>query len=376
MKSTERFEKVNIDRLVPYARNARTHSKEQILQLRASLREFGFVNPVIVDKDLNVIAGHGRILAAKEEGITEVPCVFAEHLTEAQKRAYIIADNRLALNAGWDAEMLSVELADLQAADFDVSLLGFDDAELNKLLGGAEDVKEDDFDVEGELAKPAISKAGDLWLLGQHRLVCGDSTKPETFALLMDGKQANLVVTDPPYGIGIAANPVRQMHEKLDWDAAPPSAGTIADCIALGDVAIVWGGNYFTSYLPESRGWIYWDKNNGENNFSDGELAWTSFDKAMRIFTYARAKALKEGKIHPTQKPTDLYDWILKNYSEPNQKILDTHFGSGSIALAVDKANRLDKMNLHLTACEIDKEYIDKAIKRISESIKQGTLPF
>ena len=130
MITTERFEKVNIDRLVPYARNARTHSKEQILQLRASLREFGFVNPVIVDKDLNVIAGHGRIIAAKEEGISEVPCVFAEHLTDAQKRAYIIADNRLALNAGWDAEMLSVEISDLQGADFDISLLGFDDAEL------------------------------------------------------------------------------------------------------------------------------------------------------------------------------------------------------------------------------------------------------
>lgn len=127
MISTERFEKVNIDRLVPYARNARTHSKEQILQLRASMREFGFVNPVIVDKELNIIVGHGRIIAAKEEGIAEVPCVFVEHLTEAQKRAYILADNRLAMNAGWDAEMLSVEIADLQGADFDVSLLGFDE---------------------------------------------------------------------------------------------------------------------------------------------------------------------------------------------------------------------------------------------------------
>ena len=135
MITTERFEKVNIDKLVPYSRNARTHSKEQILQIRASLREFGFVNPVIVDKDLNIIAGHGRIMAAKEEGMTEVPCVFVEHLTEAQKRAYILADNRLALNAGWDDEMLSIELADLQGADFDISLLGFDDAELNKLLG-------------------------------------------------------------------------------------------------------------------------------------------------------------------------------------------------------------------------------------------------
>jgi ParB-like chromosome segregation protein Spo0J len=125
VNSTERFEKVNIDKLVPYARNARTHSKEQILQLRASLREFGFVNPVIVDKDLNIIAGHGRILAAKEEGVKEVPCVFAEHLSEAQKRAYIIADNRLALNAGWDPEMLSVEISDLQGVDFDISLLSY-----------------------------------------------------------------------------------------------------------------------------------------------------------------------------------------------------------------------------------------------------------
>jgi ParB-like chromosome segregation protein Spo0J len=147
VNSTERFEKVNIDKLVPYARNARTHSKEQILQLRASLREFGFVNPVIVDKDLNIIAGHGRILAAKEEGVKEVPCVFAEHLSEAQKRAYIIADNRLALNAGWDPEMLSVEISDLQGVDFDISLLGFDDAELNKLLSDNDDVQEDDFDV-------------------------------------------------------------------------------------------------------------------------------------------------------------------------------------------------------------------------------------
>jgi ParB-like chromosome segregation protein Spo0J len=193
VNTTERLEKVNIDKLVPYARNARTHSKEQILQLRASLREFGFVNPVIVDKDFNIIAGHGRVLAAKEEGITEVPCVFAEHLTEAQKRAYIIADNRLALNAGWDTEMLSVELSELQGVDFDLSLLGFDDAELNKLLGGIEDVKDDDFDVDEELSKPAITKLGDLWLLGQHRLVCGDSTKAETFNLLMDG-------SGKPYG--------------------------------------------------------------------------------------------------------------------------------------------------------------------------------
>ena len=187
MANTERFEKVDIGKLVPYARNARTHNKEQIVQLRASLREFGFVSPVIIDSDYNIIAGHGRVAAAKEEGYKTVPCVFAENLTEAQKRAYILADNRLAMNAGWDEEMLAVELSDLQADAFDVSLLGFTDAELNKLSGAAENVREDDFDIDEELKKPAVTKLGDLWLLGTHRLVCGDSTKADTFTLLMDG---------------------------------------------------------------------------------------------------------------------------------------------------------------------------------------------
>jgi len=219
MNVTERFEKVNIDKLVPYARNARTHSKEQILQLRASLREFGFVNPVIVDKDLNIIAGHGRILAAKEEGITEVPCVFAEHLTEAQKRAYIIADNRLAMNAGWDMEMLSVEISELQGVDFDLSVLGFDEAELSKLMGDIEDVKDDDFDVDEELKKPAVTKFGDLWLLGNHRLICGDSTKIDTFTVLMDGKQANLVVTDPPYNVNYEGSAGKLKNDNMADEA-------------------------------------------------------------------------------------------------------------------------------------------------------------
>lgn len=201
MKLAKRSEIVKIDKIVPYARNARTHSKEQIAQIRASFREFGVVAPLVVDEKYNLLVGHGRLEAARAEGIEELTCIVVEHLTDAQKRAYIIADNRLALNAGWDAEMLSVELADLQGADFDISLLGFDDAELNKLLGNIEDVKDDDFDVDAELHKPAVTKPGDLWLLGRHRLVCGDSTKAETFDLLMDGKTANLTVTDPPYNV-------------------------------------------------------------------------------------------------------------------------------------------------------------------------------
>ena len=201
MKTTTEMKLVPIGKLVPYVNNARTHSPEQINKLRSSLREFGFINPVIIDRDFGVIAGHGRILAAKEEGITEVPCVFADHLTEAQKKAYIIADNRMAMDAGWDEELLRVEIEALQAEAFDLSLTGFDEKELSDLFKDDADVQEDDFDVDAELEKPTFSKTGDVWTLGRHRLVCGDSTKADTFEVLMNGRKANLVVTDPPYNV-------------------------------------------------------------------------------------------------------------------------------------------------------------------------------
>ena len=201
MKTTTEMQLVPVAKLVPYVNNARTHSPEQINKLRSSLREFGFINPVIIDRDFGVIAGHGRILAAKEEGITEVPCVFADHLTDAQKKAYIIADNRMAMDAGWDEELLRVEIEALQAEDFDLALTGFDEKELSKLFDDGTEGEEDDFDVTAELEKPVFSKPGDVWTLGRHRLICGDSTKPETYEVLMEGKKANLVLTDPPYNV-------------------------------------------------------------------------------------------------------------------------------------------------------------------------------
>ena len=194
----------------------------------------------------------------------------------------------------------------------------------------------------------------------------------------------SLALVDPPYGINFAKTHTGNgwiAREGKDWDKEIPSAEYFAELRRVSKNQIIWGANYMTEHLPPSMGWIFWDK--GQRNFSlaDGELAYTSFQRALRVFTMPRGAHKAEddktgGKIHPTQKPIRLYDWILKNYAKEGDKILDTHFGSGSIALAVDKANRLDKMNLHLTACEIDKEYIDKAIKRISESIKQGTLSF
>lgn len=202
----------------------------------------------------------------------------------------------------------------------------------------------------------------------------------------------SLALVDPPYGIGESSND-NKGRSKLakakdygckNWDDNAPDKHYFKELKRVSKNQIIWGANHFIQNISEANSscWIVWDKDNGENDFADCELAWTSFKTAVRRFKWTWAGMRqqnmknKEVRIHPTQKPIALYDWIIKNYSEPNQKILDTHFGSGSIALAVDKANRLDKMNLHLTACEIDKEYIDKAIKRISESIKQGTLSF
>ncbi len=385
MRTTERLEQVNIDLLVPYARNARTHSKEQILQLRSSLREFGFVNPVIVDKDLNVIAGHGRILAAKEEGITEVPCVFAEHLTEAQKRAYMIADNRLALSAGWDVEMLSVELSDLQVADFDLSLLGFDHAELNKLLSGIEDVKEDDFDVEAELKNPAVTLLGDLWLLGNHRLVCGDSTKAETFELLMKNKQANLVVTDPPYNVDYegAAGKIKNDNmadekfyqflleaftltekamardasiyvfhadtEGLNFRKAFSDAGFYLSgtCIWKKQSLVLGRSPYQWQHEPILFGWK-----------KAGKHAWYSDRKQTTIWEFEKPK---KNSDHPTMKPVQLIAYPVLNSSMTGSIVLDPFGGSGSTLIACDQTERL------CFTVELDEKYCDVIVKRYIE---------
>ena len=387
MNSTERFEKVNIDRLVPYARNARTHSKEQILQLRASLREFGFVNPVIVDKNLNIIAGHGRILAAKEEGVTEVPCVFAEHLTEAQKRAYILADNRLAMNAGWDEEMLSVEISDLQAADFDVSLLGFDDAELNKLLGSADDVKDDEFDVDSELQKPAVTKPGDLWLLGKHRLVCGDSTKPETYELLMDGNLANLVVTDPPYNVNYEGTAGKIKNDNMADDKFYQfllDAFTLTEKVMAKDASIyvfhadTEGLNFRKAFSDAGfylSGTCIWKKQSlvlGRSPYQwqhepvlfgwkkSGKHSWYSDRKQSTIWEFDKPK---KNTDHPTMKPVPLLAYPIINSSMTGCIILDPFGGSGSTLIACEQTGR------HCFMTELDEKFCDVIVRRYIEQV-------
>ena len=208
MKTTTDMQLVPISKLVPYVNNARTHSPEQVMKLRSSLREFGFINPIIIDRDYGIIAGHGRLLAAKEEGITEVPCVFVDYLTEAQKKAYILADNRMAMDAGWDEELLRVEIEALQGEAFDVSLTGFDEKELADLFkdGSDSDAEDDDYDLSAALEKAAFVERGDLWTVGRHRLMCGDATSAEDVATLMDGRKANLILTDPPYGVSFKSS--------------------------------------------------------------------------------------------------------------------------------------------------------------------------
>ena len=387
MNTTERFEKVGIDKLIPYARNARTHSKEQIKQLRASLREFGFVNPCIIDKEYNIIAGHGRVMAAKEEGISDIPCVFAEHLTDAQKRAYILADNRLALNAGWDDEMLSVELSDLQASAFDLSLLGFSDAEMNKLMGGMENAKDDDFDVDAELQKPTLSKPGDLWLLGNHRLVCSDSTKPETYALLMEGKAANLVITDPPYNCNYEGTAGKIKNDHMAGDAFYQfllDAFTQMEKVMAQDSSIyvfhadTEGLNFRKAFTEAGfylSGTCIWKKQSlvlGRSPYQwqhepvlfgwkkTGKHAWFSDRKQSTIWEFDKPR--KNGE-HPTMKPIPLLAYPIVNSSITGCVVLDPFGGSGSTLIACEQTGRVCRM------AELDEKFCDVIVRRFIQQV-------
>ena len=219
MKTTTNMTLVSLEKLIPYVNNARTHSPEQIKKLRSSIREFGFINPVIIDDKYNIIAGHGRVMAAKEEGINDVPCVFVDYLTEAQKKAYIIDDNRMAMDAGWDEQLLKVELESLQDEAFDLSLTGFDDKEIADFFKSDDEAVDDDYDVTAALEQASFVNKGDRWIVGRHVLYCGDATNEEDVDKLMDGKKANLILTDPPYGVNFkSTNGLTIKNDKMKED--------------------------------------------------------------------------------------------------------------------------------------------------------------
>ena len=387
MRTTTEMKLVPIDRLVPYINNARTHSPEQINKLRSSLREFGFINPVIIDRDYGVIAGHGRILAAKEEGITEVPCVFADYLTEAQKKAYIIADNRMAMDAGWDEELLRVEIEALQAEAFDVSLTGFDPNEIDDLF--KENLKDglhdDDFDIEAELKKPTFTKAGDVWALGRHRLVCGDSTKKETYDTLMDGKKANLVLTDPPYNVNYEGTAGKIKNDHMANDAFYQfllDAFTNMEAVMADDASIyvfhadTEGLNFRRAFADAGfylSGCCIWKKNSlvlGRSPYQwihepvlfgwkkSGKHAWYAGRKETTVWEYDKPK---KNADHPTMKPIALLAYPIMNSSMTNALVLDPFGGSGSTLIACEQSERT------CYTVELDEKYCDVIVKRYIE---------
>jgi DNA modification methylase len=390
LKQTTKLELVPVTKLVPYVNNARTHSPEQVNKLRASLREFGFVNPVIIDKDYGIIAGHGRVMAAREEHMDEVPCVLVDYLTEAQKKAYILADNRFALDAGWDEEMLRVEIEALQGEDFDVSLTGFDEKELSDLFGAdAGDGQEDGFDVDDELQKPCLSQSGDLWHLGRHAVICGDSTLPETYQRLLAGAQVNLVCTDPPYLVNLESTSGKIknddlsdeegyrflkgafscMHDSMAQDAsiyvfyATSKARVFHDAyedagFKVG-AGLVWKKNRLVltrtdwKYIHEPIIWG-WRK--------DGKHNWYGNQKQVTVFEFDRIKdSKKDGCGHPSSKPVPLIAYLIKQCTQTNGLVLDGFLGSASTLVACEQLGRI------CYGIELEPKFVDVAVKRYIE---------
>jgi len=364
MDKVGNLESIAIDALIPYVRNSRTHSDAQVAQIAASIKEFGFTNPVLIDEDGGIIAGHGRTLAARKLGLAEVPCLRLSYLSEAQKKAYVIADNKLALNAGWDDEMLKVELSELKDLDFDLSLIGFDADELANLLEPEQVEGLTDEDEVPELPETPVTVEGDVWILGNHRLMCGDSTSIDAVEKLMAGVYPDLIHTDPPYGMNaVSKSSVLKANYGTDilGDDNPDVAKDAFNLIfGLYPEAkqIWWGANYYCSALPDSECWLVWDKNNGQSDQTDCELAWANFRSVVRQFTQASEK---KNRVHPTQKPVSLMEWIIKRFNLSAKTIADYFGGSGSTLIAAEK-NGIDAYIM-----EFDPKFCDVIIKRWQE---------
>lgn len=386
------IEHLPVEGLIPYARNARTHSPEQVAQIAASMREFGFTNPVLIDADGGLIAGHGRVLAARQLGLASVPCIRLGHLSDAQKRAYVIADNKLALNAGWDESMLALELKDLQAMDYDLALTGFDLGEIDELLAGLEATPEGatDADAVPEVKAESITRPGDVWVLGKHRIMCGDSTRIDQAKTLMGGGVADMVFTDPPYNVayeGRGANdlgPIKndnmtdaQFEQFLrdvfstywvcmkelapiyvchaDSATAPKLAfeKTFAERFKKSST-IIWAkqsaGMGWQDYRVQHEPIIYgWKEGSGKHYYC-GDRAKTTLWQIGRD-----AQAIY---VHPTQKPVDLPAEAIKNSSKSGETVLDLFGGSGSTLIACEQTGRINR------SMELDPKYCDVIVRR------------
>lgn len=386
-KTTTEMKLISIDKLVPYVNNARTHSAEQIIKLRSSLREFGFVNPIIVDRDFNVIAGHGRLMAAKEEGINEVPCVFADFLTDAQKKAYILADNRMAMDAGWDEELLKIEMEELQNLGYDLGYTGFDEKELADLFGiDDKEAKDDDFDLTAALEKASFVERGDVWFVGKHKLMCGDATSSEDVAKLMEDKKANLILTDPPYNVAFKSSDGLtiqndSMKNNDFYEFLFSSFKNMAEHLENGGAAYIFhadteGLNFRKAFIDAGfhlAGCCIWVKDSlvlGRSDYQwqhepvlygfmqNGKHPWYSDRKQTTIWNFDKPK---KNSNHPTSKPLDLLAYPINNSTQANAIVIDTFGGSGSTLMACEQMNRI------CYTMELDEKYASVILRRYVE---------
>jgi DNA modification methylase len=376
-KEFPNYKTASVADLIPYARNSRTHSPQQVDKIAASIREFGFLNPIIVDGQNGIVAGHGRVMAAQKLGLATLPVIEAAHLTEAQKRAYVIADNRLALDAGWDNDMLKIELQDLDAEGFDLSLTGFNPDEIGNFLAEPTEGLTDE-DAVPEVPAVPVTVEGDVWVMGRHRLMCGDSTSIDAVDKLMAGRKADMVFTDPPYGIDFA--PQRGTHGKILNDALE---GQEFD----GFLDAVFGCAY-ASMKPDTYAfvWTGWSKIGAferalqkvfkiqamhiwvKNNFGIGYYSRPKHEPFYLCLNgkpvypaNAPADVWEAKKVHKTvhscEKPVDLIVDILDTYHK-NSTVLDLFGGSGSTLIACEKTARDCRM------MELDPKYCDVIVKR------------
>lgn len=374
--------------LIPYVNNSRTHSDEQVSQICSSIKEFGFTSPVLIDDEGGLIAGHGRVMAAKKLGLDDVPAIILSGLTEAQKKAYVIADNQLPLNAGWDLEKLKLEIENLSELDFDLDLLGFEDDFLSDLL---EEDPEEGLTDEDEVPEPPeapVSVLGDIWQLGDHRLMCGDSTSIDAVEKLMDGRLADLLLTDPPYNVayeGKTKDSLTIQNDSMsDEDFREFLTGAMLSAFTVmkeGACYYVWHVDfeaYNFIYAVKEAGFkfsqcVIWNKNTmvmGRKDYHakyepclygwklGAAHLWNSDRKQVSVIDFDKPQA---NKLHPTMKPVGLFEYQLQNNTKGQDIVLDLFGGSGTTMIACEKTNRQARL------MELDPKYCDVIIKRWQE---------